>query len=339
MMSSPPVFVPPFSSPPPPAPTRVRFGPGMIALFVCVDLLVMVGGGVWWMSLPPLRTAPVEVTIEAGSSVGSIATTLKERGVIQAPTLFQLLVRFKDADTALPSGTFIFPPGEHLSQVVNRLILVDRGIERIRLTIPEGLTSREMARLVSSALPRVDTEDFVALLERPGQYVFPETYFWYANATSGDVISTMQSEWHKRTDALREEALESGKNWNDIVIMASIIEEEAVTDLDRKRVSGVLWHRMAIGMRLQVDASFAYLMDKASSEITVSDLAYDSPYNTYRYKGLPPGPISHPGMSSLMASLHPTPTKDLYYLADASGVTHFARTFEEHKKNKERFLR
>jgi UPF0755 protein len=339
MIEQSPVHIPPFSTPEHPAPTRVRFGPLTILLFVLCDFLAIVCGLGWWYGQPTGRSLPIEVTIVPGSTVSDIAQTLFEYEVIQSPTLFQLVVRYENKDTVLPSGAFVFPPDEHLWDVVSRLARLDRGIDRVRLTIPEGLTSREMARLVSGALHKVDEEEFLGLLERPKHYVFPDTYFWYGNATSGDVVSTMEDEWSIRTKELKSAVEASGKNWDDIVVMASIIEEEAVTDSDRKRVSGVLWNRINIDMRLQVDASFAYLMDKASSEITMQDLEYNSPYNTYKHKGLPPGPISHPGLSSLTAAVFPTPSKDLYYLADASGVTHFARTFEEHKKNKDRYLR
>ena len=121
--------------------------------------------------------------------------------------------------------------------------------------------------------------------------------------------------------------------------MASIIEGEAVTPEDRRIVSGILWTRMKNGMRLGVDAPFAYIMGKGSLELTQTDLATTSPYNTYRVAGLPPTPINNPGIDAIAAALAPSSTPYLYYLSDKEGSMHYARTFAEHKLNKEKYLR
>ena len=120
--------------------------------------------------------------------------------------------------------------------------------------------------------------------------------------------------------------------------MASIIEKEAHTSDDRRVISGILWERLKIGMPLQVDATFLYINGKNTYDLSVDDLAIDSPYNTYKYAGLPIGPIGNPGLDSLEAALAPMTSPYLYYLSDKSGKTYYARTFNEHKRNREKYM-
>jgi UPF0755 protein len=125
----------------------------------------------------------------------------------------------------------------------------------------------------------------------------------------------------------------------EIIVMASILEKEALTPEDKKIVSGILWKRLETGMLLQVDAVFMYIMGKKSSDLTLGDLKIDSPYNTYLYKGLPPSPICNPGIESIEASLNPTASSYWYYLSDKNLNIHFAKNFDEHKLNKAEYLR
>lgn len=121
--------------------------------------------------------------------------------------------------------------------------------------------------------------------------------------------------------------------------MASLLEEEARTTETRKMVSGILWKRLSAGMPLQVDAVFPYIIGKNTFEITLKDLEFDSPYNTYKYKGLPPGPISNPGKDSILAAIYPTKSDYWFYLSDKNGLMHYAITFDEHKINKAKYLK
>lgn len=125
---------------------------------------------------------------------------------------------------------------------------------------------------------------------------------------------------------------------SDVIIMASILEGEALPK-DRQVVAGILWKRLSIGMPLQVDATFRYINGKGTYDLTADDLKIDSPYNTYIHKGLPPGPISNPGIDAISASLNPIPTKYLYYLTEKDGTIHYAKTFTEHIANKNKYLK
>lgn len=310
-----------------------------IVFILLLDAVLIPSGLFWYFALPPERVGDVTVNIPEGDTVREIGYLLESKKVIRSHEVFQGIVRLRGVDTALPSGIFLFPSGESVFAVIDRLVTQKRGIERVRATIPEGLTTAQIAIELAKDLPEFDINTFTDLADAKGSYIFPDTYFFYTTATSGEVYQIMRENFQTKTAELRMEALASGKNWDDIVIMASLIEEEAVDDEDRKLVSGILWNRIKLGMRLQVDASFAYLLGKSSSEITETDLAMDSPYNTYRYAGLPPGPIAHPGLATIDAALHPTDTPYLYYLSDENGTMHYAKTFAEHKVNKEKYLR
>ncbi|MCR4306594.1 MAG: endolytic transglycosylase MltG, partial [Candidatus Yonathbacteria bacterium] len=142
----------------------------------------------------------------------------------------------------------------------------------------------------------------------------------------------------QKTFALRSALEASGKTSGEVITMASIIEKEAITSTDKRLVSGILWKRIDIGMPLQVDAPFAYAIGKNTFQLTLDDLAVDSPYNTYKNQGLPAGPIANPGMESILAALEPEKSSYLFYLSDRKSIIHYSATFEEHKRNKSLFL-
>ena len=195
--------------------------------------------------------------------------------------------------------------------------------------IDKDLLVKELCDLFSADNPNFNKEKFLKLAEGKEGYLFPDTYFFTNKETPEEIINKMQDNFK----------VKAGDVQKDILIMASIIEKEARKPEDRKIISGILWKRIKEGMPLQVDAVFDYLLDKESSEITQADLKMDSPYNTYKHKGLPPTPICNPGLDAIEAAENPVDSKFWYYLSDKTGVTHFARTFEEHKQNKFRYLK
>ncbi|OGZ05117.1 MAG: hypothetical protein A2845_02225 [Candidatus Lloydbacteria bacterium RIFCSPHIGHO2_01_FULL_49_22] len=310
----------------------------MVGVFI-VLLCVITVAAAWFLALSPsAERKTVTVEIASGSGVRGIASLLHDEGIIRSPLLFTFLARYTKADTMLGSGVFQFQMPMDVFSVLTQVRLHRYGITRSKITIPEGTPLSIMAGLFSASLPNFDKSKFLDETEGMEGYLFPDTYFFFVNATSGPVIAVLSDNFIKKTAVLKSEAEITHGNWNEVIVMASLIEEEAVTDMDRKIISGILWARIARGMRLQVDAPFVYFLGKASSEITIDDLSYDSPWNTYRYKGLPPTPISNPGLLAIDAALHPTKTNYLFYLSDKEGVMHYAKTFEEHKLNKAKYL-
>jgi len=312
-------------------------------LLLCTLLLsLLVGGIVVWkiLSLPPADfPVGVSITVPSGASLYKIAELLKEKGVIRSEAAFTLTVRYRGAESRLLAGDYLFSSALSLSQVVGRLVGGVHGIERMRITIPEGTSVAGMGRIFKKTFLQFDDAQFVTLAGESEGYLFPDTYFFFSTATSGPIIDTLKKNFLEKTDLLYQEATANKKSWSDLVIMASIIEEETVTPKDRRIVSGILWKRLAKKMPLQVDAPFAYDIGKNSETLTLDDLKIDSPYNTYRNYGLPPTPISNPGLDAIDAALHPETSPYFFYLSGKDGVIYYAKTFEEHKINKEKYLR
>lgn len=320
--------------------THKRHRRVVIPVFLVTTSLLVFFAYVNYLTTPPKEfKSGTLVEIPSGYTLDDIAGELKHASIIRSPLLFELLVQHYEKEKGILSGAYLFKTPLSVFDVAKRMALGDHGIEVLKITLAEGLTTREMAQVLGSKIPEFDTAGFIADTKDKEGYLFPDTYFFFSVATSGEVIVALEENFAKRTKDKQEEARQSGKNWHDILTMASIIEEETATDEDRRIVSGILWKRMEKGMRLQVDATFGYTIGKGSLELTASDLQSDSPYNTYRYEGLPPTPISNPGLASIDAALHPTSSSYLYYLSDESGTIHYAKTFEEHKRNKATYLR
>ena len=202
--------------------------------------------------------------------------------------------------------------------------------EEVLITIPEGYTVRQMGELFEK-VGLFLKEEFLVLAQKEEGYLFPDTYRFFRKTTPEKVIEKMKKNFEEKIKDLSVN--------RDTIIMASIIEKEIHDTEDRKVVSGILWRRIKEEIGLQVDASLNYVLGKTSAELTADDLKIDSPYNTYKYRGLPVGPIANPGLDAILAAINPTESPYLFYLSDKDGVTHFARNFEEHKANKLRYLR
>ncbi|MAG12109.1 MAG: hypothetical protein CMI52_04895 [Parcubacteria group bacterium] len=171
-------------------------------------------------------------------------------------------------------------------------------------------------------------------------YIFPDTHRVYADASIEEIVDRLLSNFDdKISDKLRDEIKKQNKTLYEILTMASVIEREVNTNGDRAKVSDILWSRMRVGMPLQVDSSVNYVTEKNDAAITKKDSRIESPYNTYRFKGLPVGPISNPGLKSIKAAIYPEITPYTYFLTDKEGNVHYARTLDEHNENKYKYLK
>lgn len=312
----------------------------LIPLVVILTILLVFFGYVNLLMTPPtLFRASTQIEIPDGYTLNAIADQLHDASVIRSPLLFKLAVQHYGKEHSIPSGAYMFKTPVSVIAIAKQMASGDHGMETLKITLPEGLTVSEMANVFSGVLPNFVSAVFLSDAKNSEGYLFPDTYFFFSTATSGEVLPALLENFQIKTASLKAEATALRKNWSDVIVMASLIEEEAATPEDRRIVSGILWKRLEIGMRLQVDATFAYTIGKGSLELTVEDLKSDSPYNTYVIKGLPPTPIANPGLDAIVAALHPTLTPYLYYLSDKSGVMHYAKTFDEHKLGKARYLR
>jgi UPF0755 protein len=208
-----------------------------------------------------------------------------------------------------------------------------------RITFPEGTTVRQMSALVAQAFPSITGEDFVKLASSYEGYLFPDTYVFPADSTSKSIVKTMRKSFDDHMKEIEENIAASTYPIGDIITMASIIEGETNDASDRPVIAGILWKRIEMGMPLQVDVVFGYILGKSGYAPSLADLKIDSPYNTYTNKGLPPGPINNPGLDAILAALAPKKTEYLFYLTGFDGEMHYAKTFAGHKINRQKYLK
>ncbi len=281
----------------------------------CLVAAVLIGG---YSLVAPPRDFPAGesiVAIAQGASAPAVAEQLGEERVIAHPALLRFLLRLAGASGWIRAGVYRFDAPENLFAVAYRITTGAYGLPLTRVTFIEGATVRAMAGQVAAAFPSVTESDFVAAAEPYQGYLFPDTYFFPPSATAASIVEAMRENFDDKTASLSDGIDASGHSLSDIVTMASIIEKEAKTPADRRLISGILWHRLALGMPLQVDAA----------------------PDTYQHTGLPPAPIANPGLDALEAAIHPTSSNYLYYLTGRDGLMHYATTFASHQANIRRY--
>lgn len=280
------------------------------------------------------------VKITADESPQDVAYVLKERGIIRSGYLFELGLKLYGHSKVIP-GEYFFPSAQDIFTVSRRLARGDFELTPIRITIPEGVDSFEIGDLLGQKLPDFDTEWFVEDAQPNEGYLFPDTYFFLPGENPDTLITALETNFKKHIDdpGVAGSIKKFGKPLGDIVTMASLLEREAPDMHDRQIIAGILWHRLALGMPLQVDAVFPYIIGKNSFNLTRADLKTNSPYNTYTNKGLPPGPIANPGIAAIMAAITPIQTNYLYYLSDLQGNFHYSVTYAQQLVNQRRYLK
>lgn len=297
--------------------------------------------GALWVALvaaPADFHAPRIVTIREGMGLSEAAEQLTAQGVVRSGNLFLVFALIVGGERSLIAGDYYFPGPQNAITIASRLTTGDYELDPVKIMLPEGITVREMALIFADKLAYFDAQAFIALADGKEGYLFPDTYYFLPTASAEQIVRAMENNFYRRTEPLKEQVAASGHSLHEIVTMASLLEKEASDTEVRKMISGILWHRIDIGMKLQVDAVFPYIIGKNTFQVTTDDLMVDSPYNTYRYEGLPLGPIANPGFSSLEAAVAPTASKYLFYLADMRGVTHYSTTYAEHLRKQRLYL-
>jgi UPF0755 protein len=278
------------------------------------------------------------ITVESGQSALSIAKDFEEQNIIRSAFALRVAIEILEAEHVVLAGDYQFKRPLTLFSVARRLSTGAFGIEPIRVQIPEGTTVKGMSVILSEKLPRFSESDFLVVAEGLEGYLFPDTYFFLPNSDVNLVIRALIDNFEKNINDLSLELALSGRTLDQIIIMASILEKEGTNLKDKRLIAGVLWKRMEIGMALQVDAPFVYFLGKNTFELTLDDLQIESPFNTYRNKGLPPTAIANPGLESIRAAINPEKNDYLFYLADKGGTTHFSENYEEHLRKKRLYL-
>lgn len=323
-----------------------------IALLFVVAVLLSTGG--LYYALFPVGPAGEEVDIRVnhGTSLRSVALALEKRKVIAWAPVLIAWMKYRGMEKRFQAGEFVFYEHEGAISAARKLLHA-QPVE-IAVTIPEGLTIEQTALLFHEAL-KIDTVEFCSLCDKADfirelgvdastleGYLFPDTYRFPEDATAADIIRRMVAHFDESFKflALPTDG-QSRLDKNQVVILASIIEKEAVVESERPRISAVFHNRLKKGMPLGADPTVRYIFKKFSGPLRVSELKSNSPYNTRIFSGLPPGPICSPGRASLQAALSPIESRELYFVAkwDGSGAHDFSLTYEEHNRKKETIQR
>ena len=303
--------------------------------------LLVIGAGMVYMyaiSAPQDFEKDNLVIISSGSTLQEISFQLESENVISSPRIFSRIVTVLGGEEGVIAGSYYFKESENAVKIAKRIISGDHGLDPVKITIPEGYSRKQIAVVFEEEFERFDSEDFVKLTSDKEGYLFPDTYFFFPDSTANDVIERMEQNFKEKTFELAKKIEETGRSLQEIITMASIVQGEAYDLNDMKKIAGVLWKRLEIDMPLQVDVTFRYINGKGTFDLSKEDLKNDSPYNTYVHKGLPPTPISNPGLDAIVASIEYESSDYLYFLADNSGTIHYSRTFEEHKEKKSWYL-
>ena len=279
-----------------------------------------------------------DFTIEKGASISEVALMLKDSGYIKSSFAFKVLTYFSGGHQALQPGVYSAEKRDNVFRLANRATHGYVDFTPVKIVIPEGFTNKEIAERLKRSLFDFDVEKFLDLATRHEGYLFPDTYFFFPKTSPEEIVDRMRSNFDEQIKPFEDKIRDGKWSLDEIVTMASLVEKEARDYYVKRTIAGILWKRIDEGMPLQVDAAFEHFLGKTTFELTMEDLAHDSPYNTYRYKGLPPGPIANPGLDSIKATLYYEISPYWFYLSDYTGETHFATTFEEHKVNKENYL-
>ncbi len=311
------------------------------AVYVTWAVMLMILGGAWWSLLAPPSNFPTASTviIPAGTSIGAAGSLLADAHLVRSPLVFKISVRLMPGVRGIQQGAYSFERPVSVLGVAWNLTHGISGIPTIRVTFPEGTTVRQMGSLLSARIPGFDEQRFDSIALPAEGYLFPDTYFFLPATTEERVMNTMRANYEVHVQPYRAQFASFGKSEREILTMASILEGEGRTTEERKMIAGILWHRLQLGMPLQVDATFGYIYGKTGYVPTRADLKGNSAYNTYRYPGLPPTPINNPGEDALRAALTPTESDYLYYLTGSDGTMHYAKTFTEHKANQKKYFK
>lgn len=297
-----------------------------------------------------------KIEIAPGLGSRTIGALLKREGVIRSKWAFVTYVSLRNEASDLKPGIYTFSDHAAIGDIARELI---EGLSEQTITIPEGWSMKDIGIYLEQTgiTARKDFEDaaspkamptlygqFSFLREIPAHrnlegYLFPDTYRLYIGTPAEQVVARMLRNFDlKFSSDLHREALRQHRTIFDIVTMASLIEKEVAEDKDRALVSGILWKRLALGIPLQVDATILFLTGH-KKKVLYEDTTIDSPYNTYKYKGLPKGPITNPGLSAIRAALYPQKSSYLYYLSTPENRIIFSRTLEDHNIAKAKYIR
>lgn len=320
--------------------------------FILIFLILGIGtfsAAYWYLGIvfdtpaDPLNQKTVLFQVKPGMTLGSVARDLEKKEIIRAPLLFRLQVRLLGGANQIHVGTYEFKRSMTPRQIY---VALTKGRVAVRyLTIPEGFDLEEIASAVEKA-GLGKAEEILSIAKDPALisklnirskslegYLFPDTYRFPLGVPAQNILIAMAQTLQKKLNpALRKQIAENNLSFHQILTLASLIEKETSVNSERPLIAAVFLNRLRKNMRLQSDPTVIYALPNLEGELRHRHLSYNSPYNTYRYKGLPPGPIASPGLASIRAVLNPAEVDYLYFVATREGGHKFSNTYKEHQK-------
>ncbi|MGE5540893.1 MAG: endolytic transglycosylase MltG [Bacillota bacterium] len=310
-------------------------------LYVILLAVVLILGSGWLLFVSAPSAFPINTVIDIprGQSVSKASYELQSQNIVRSPLVFKIAARLMGGSHGVQSGKYAFNKPVNAIRIAWNLTHGISGIPTIRVTFPEGTTVRQMGKILGERIPGFSEERFDEIALPAEGYLFPDTYFFLPDTTEAAAMDIMRANYDAHAQDLGDAITAFGKPEREVIIMASLLEAEGKTTDDRRTIAGILWHRLALGMPLQVDATFGYVHGVSGYAPTASDLKEKSAYNTYLYKGLPPAPINNPGEEAIRAAVTPIQTEYLYYLTGTDGTMHYAKTLAEHVENQRKYLK
>jgi UPF0755 protein len=339
----------------------------IVLFFLVLAIIILAGIYVWQGIYQPIdKNSKEEINflIKKGEGTKEISVNLEKERLIRMATLFRIYTIFKGVSDKLQAGEYLLSPSMTIPEIAGKFFLGDVIEEQI--TIIEGWDLIDLAEYLEERgfnkdefleLTKKDfSGDYDFLKDKPKDlslegYIFPDTYEMKKGEILEDIINkTLHNFDKKLTQELRQEIKSQNKKIFEIITMASMIEKEVKSLEDKRIVSGILWKRLENNMPLQVDATISYILSDSEKYpqryftgkkgvISIGETKIDSPYNTYKYRGLPLGPICNPGIESINAAIYPESSDFWYYLSTPEGETIFSKTLEEHNIAKEKYLK
>jgi len=309
---------------------------GIIAMSITIALVVLV---LFWPQPNPSYVSKVSVI--TGSTLGEISKQLYEKKIISNEQMFRWAVQVMGKEKEIPVGTFQLVDTQSNYDIIKQLVYGSPELIKVRLL--EGWSVKQIAAYLNEVMgfepdEILDISKDYRFLKKHNikastieGYLFPDTYLFFNGDTPTSVLDNVVSEYKKFwRDAFRDRAQELNMTEHEVVTLASIIEGEAIYDKERPTISGVYHNRLNRGMRLQADPTIQYIIEDGPRRLLNRDLRIDSPYNTYKNKGLPPGPINSPGAQSLKAALYPEENEYLFFVARGDGYHTFTTNEKDH---------
>lgn len=328
-------------------------------------IIVVVGAAVWFSGVINHPSEPKEpaynLVVAEGSGVTDIGRKLKAAGYVGSVNHWKWYIALSGLRASLLPGEYTLTSGQSIREIAKLISTPPSGPNEVTVKLLEGWTAADMADVLGRA-EVVDQPTFLTavgatnsltvvpkmyafLADKPASanlegFLFPDTYRFFVKSTPAQVLQKLLDNFDtKLTAQMRQQIQSQGRSIYSTIILASILERELQKPPDMARAADVYLRRIQAGIPLQADATVLYALGSHKTTITAEDILVDSPYNTYKVPGLPPGPIGNPGLSALRAAINPEPNDDWFYLSAPDGRTIWAKTLEEHNQNKAQYLR